>query len=129
MATADLVEEFKKTLQVDQYSDNPKKAWSRISSWLKVKTKQPIDGDTLISETKVRFVCLSDTHTRIEGREDFHIPQGDVLLHAGDFTNNGRIKEIQEFNKYIGRIAMSVKPYMSQQTRFLVLIAYTQKTS
>lgn len=36
-------------------------------------------------EGMIRFVCISDTHTR----DQFNVPDGDVLLHAGDFTNVG----------------------------------------
>jgi len=35
----------------------------------------------------VRLVLISDTHSR---HEDMHpLPEGDVLIHAGDFTNTG----------------------------------------
>lgn len=37
-----------------------------------------------------RFICISDTHTRT-----FDVPDGDVLLHAGDLTGTGRLKEMQ----------------------------------
>jgi hypothetical protein len=32
-----------------------------------------------------RFVCISDTHSSC----DYPIPDGDVLLHAGDLTSGG----------------------------------------
>jgi hypothetical protein len=38
-----------------------------------------------------RFVCISDTHSRI-----YPIPDGDVLLHAGDITGSGRIGSLQK---------------------------------
>jgi len=37
----------------------------------------------------MRFVCLSDNH----GAYDFDIPDGDVLIHAGDLTNIGGLVE------------------------------------
>ena len=40
---------------------------------------------TYNAATKVRFVCTSDTHN-LTDRANFPIPYGDVLLHAGDFT-------------------------------------------
>ncbi|RYY82034.1 metallophosphoesterase [archaeon] len=43
-------------------------------------------------------VCISDTHNR-EGRMPI-LPMGDVLVHAGDFSNVGREKEIESFMKY-----------------------------
>jgi hypothetical protein len=39
---------------------------------------------------KIRFVCISDTHTNAPP-----IPEGDILIHAGDLTNAGTIAEIQ----------------------------------
>ena len=38
----------------------------------------------------VRVVCISDTHTNTRD-----IPDGDVLIHAGDMTNAGTVQEIQ----------------------------------
>lgn len=38
----------------------------------------------------VRIVCISDTHTNITS-----LPHGDVLIHAGDMTIAGTVKEIQ----------------------------------
>ena len=43
------------------------------------------------SEAPIRVVCISDTHTHIP--ED--VPDGDILIHAGDMTNAGSIEEIQ----------------------------------
>jgi Icc-related predicted phosphoesterase len=36
----------------------------------------------------MRIVILSDTHMR---HEDIEVPDGDVLFHAGDFTNDGEV--------------------------------------
>jgi predicted phosphohydrolase len=47
------------------------------------------------SRSTVRIVCLSDTHlTQPE------VPDGDLLLHAGDATYNGRPDEIERFNAW-----------------------------
>jgi hypothetical protein len=43
------------------------------------------------NKPKVRVVCISDTHTNTP-----HIPNGDVLIHAGDLTNAGTVEEIQK---------------------------------
>jgi hypothetical protein len=42
------------------------------------------------NKPKVKIVCISDTHTNI-----LDIPNGDVLIHAGDLTNAGTVQEIQ----------------------------------
>ena len=43
----------------------------------------------------IRFVIASDTH-EAEGWED-NIPEGDVFIHAGDFTMLGGFKETKDF--------------------------------
>lgn len=44
-----------------------------------------------------RFVCLSDTHNHHRALE---VPDGDVLLHAGDFTMNGTEAETRDFAEW-----------------------------
>ena len=46
----------------------------------------------------VRFVCISDTHCKHNGLGA--LPGGDVLVHAGDFTQHGRLHEIESFCKW-----------------------------
>ncbi|KAI7364310.1 hypothetical protein KC354_g5793 [Hortaea werneckii] len=58
-----------------------------------------------ISE-KIRIVCISDTHNKAPG-EGYTLPQGDILIHAGDLTNQGSLSEISK--------AVS---WLSQQTSF-----------
>lgn len=38
-----------------------------------------------------RFVCISDTHSKI-----YPVPDGDVLLHAGDICGRGRLADMQK---------------------------------
>ncbi|MBF0239610.1 MAG: metallophosphatase domain-containing protein [SAR324 cluster bacterium] len=46
-------------------------------------------------------VAISDTH-------GFHhsvpIPEGDILIHCGDYSGNGSAKELREFNKWLGTL-------------------------
>lgn len=44
------------------------------------------------SSSCIRLVCISDTHTH----KPTSIPDGDVLVHAGDLSNHGSVSEIQE---------------------------------
>ena len=37
---------------------------------------------------RTRFVCISDTHN-----QTLRLPKGDVLIHAGDLTNQGSFSE------------------------------------
>lgn len=46
----------------------------------------------------VRFVLISDTHCETE---KLNLPEGDILLHAGDFTNVGRASEVEQFNSFL----------------------------
>jgi len=47
---------------------------------------------------KTRFVCISDTHN-CGGA--FRLPKGDVLIHAGDLTNQGSFAELQKAVKWL----------------------------
>ena len=47
----------------------------------------------------MRLVLISDTH---EKHERVNVPEGDVLVHAGDFTNDGSLEYVKSFNKWIG---------------------------
>lgn len=47
----------------------------------------------------MRLVCISDTHGDHDG---LVLPQGDVLIHAGDFTAHGKREEVQSFMQWIG---------------------------
>lgn len=47
------------------------------------------------------IVCISDTHNQL-GR--FNVPDGDVLIHAGDLTGLGTAKEL--FNQFALLAAM-----------------------
>ena len=44
----------------------------------------------------MRIVCISDTHGR-HRRLKHPIPDGDVLIHAGDFTRQSEMDQVQEF--------------------------------
>jgi predicted phosphohydrolase len=51
--------------------------------------------------TKMRLVVLADTH-------GFHrqlsIPDGDFLIHAGDFCLRGELSEVEDFNEFLGTL-------------------------
>ena len=49
-------------------------------------------------ESACVFVCVSDTHN-LHGALP-PLPQGDVLLHAGDFTMRGEPEEVQRFAEW-----------------------------
>ena len=44
------------------------------------------------ASSRIRLVCISDTHTN----KPSSLPRGDVLIHAGDLTNDGTAHDIQD---------------------------------
>ncbi len=47
------------------------------------------------------IVAISDTHGL---HESLDIPQGDVLIHAGDLTRHGSLDDVIEFNDFLGTL-------------------------
>ena len=47
----------------------------------------------------VRIVCISDTH---EWHRELSLPDGDLLIHAGDFTFWNHASKIRDFNLWLG---------------------------
>lgn len=58
---------------------------------------------------RVRFVCISDTHNASPLDGVFRVPPGDVLIHAGDFTNQGTYTEIQKTVAWLSQLPHEVK--------------------
>merc|ERR1712070_694415 len=53
----------------------------------------------------VRIVHLSDTHNMHRAIEaKFPLPEGDILIHTGDFSDNGSPAEIADFDAWLGEI-------------------------
>lgn len=55
------------------------------------------DASAPLSPLTTRFVCISDNHDNY----DFTLPPGDILLHSGDFTQNGTEGEIETFLNWL----------------------------
>jgi len=47
----------------------------------------------------IRIVCVSDTHQHFP-----EIPNGDIFIHGGDFTYDGRPGAVQDFNNWLGKL-------------------------
>ncbi|KEF57923.1 uncharacterized protein A1O9_05845 [Exophiala aquamarina CBS 119918] len=45
---------------------------------------------------RVRLVCISDTHNQTP-----KLPSGDILIHAGDFSNQGTFSELQKTIRWL----------------------------
>lgn len=50
----------------------------------------------------MKLVCLSDTHSLHWNIPD--IPDGDVLIHAGDSLGQGTLDNIEDFNDWLGTL-------------------------
>eukprot|EP01012_Entosiphon_sulcatum_P003705 TRINITY_DN11286_c0_g1_i1.p1 TRINITY_DN11286_c0_g1~~TRINITY_DN11286_c0_g1_i1.p1 ORF type:complete len:283 (+),score=22.61 TRINITY_DN11286_c0_g1_i1:528-1376(+) len=48
-----------------------------------------------------RFVLISDTHGK---HESLTIPEGDVLIHAGDFTDHGQVSQLESFFTWLASV-------------------------
>jgi Icc-related predicted phosphoesterase len=49
----------------------------------------------MATSCRLRIVCISDTHNASPG-SGYTLPPGDILIHAGDLTNNGQPSEIRK---------------------------------
>lgn len=49
----------------------------------------------------LRVVLISDTHGC---HRQLTIPDGDVLIHGGDFTRSGLLEDAEDFNKWLGEL-------------------------
>lgn len=54
----------------------------------------------------MKIICISDTHNL---HKNLKVPDGDILIHAGDMTCVGGIDEIKEFNEWLGTLPHSHK--------------------
>ena len=58
----------------------------------------------------MKIVCLSDTHNC---NEQITVPDGDILLHAGDATIRGTIPEIAAFNQWFKKLPHRYKIFVA----------------
>jgi Icc-related predicted phosphoesterase len=54
----------------------------------------------------LKIVCISDTH-RMHGYLD--MPKGDILIHAGDFTDWGAFNDIKDFSEWLSSLDYKYK--------------------
>ncbi|XP_022111965.1 metallophosphoesterase MPPED2-like isoform X1 [Acanthaster planci] len=101
----DIEDECAGEVTVHPESHKPTCVWDAMKnrSSTVCRVVQPINPDIPIPEGAVRFVCISDTHNQA-ARLLPTIPDGDILIHAGDFTNIGRPREIKRFNEFLGQL-------------------------
>jgi len=61
------------------------------------------------TQRKTRFVCISDTHNASPAHGAFKLPRGDVLIHAGDMTNQGSLSELRKTVDWIEQADFEAK--------------------
>jgi len=82
-------------------------ARSELAQTLRMKLAQQsseIEQDTAAVAgacRSLRLVLLSDTHGK---HREIDVPSGDVIIHAGDFTNYGRVEDAVDFNAWLGEL-------------------------
>lgn len=114
------------SVKVHPLTQNPTAAWKELSKTQKVikinvslpkndVPKQMVgiticpihkllaDITNILALKQVRFVCMSDTHS-LTPHIKFDIPDGDVFIHAGDFTRCGGEEEVVNFSNWIGKV-------------------------
>lgn len=78
------------------------------ASLLKVEPVEFHCGEKPCPESHIRVVCISDTHGR-HHEVDFQVPHGDVLIHAGDFSNTGSKQDTSLFLQWMKRLPHKTK--------------------
>ncbi|XP_070533949.1 metallophosphoesterase MPPED2-like [Ptychodera flava] len=87
---------------VHPLTDKPTKLWSKLKVKSTVNKVTPLSHDAPKPEGHTRFVCVSDTHSQTHKMDP--LPDGDVLIHAGDFTQEGLPQEVVKFNDWLGTL-------------------------
>ncbi|KAJ3663776.1 hypothetical protein Zmor_008003 [Zophobas morio] len=89
-------------ITVHPLSHNPTEAFTELSKKQKFTLLQtPTDISTPVQSGHVRIVCMSDTHSEYDNFTFRIIPDGDIFIHAGDFSMWGEDHEIIKFNNWI----------------------------
>ena len=60
---------------------------------------------------------MSDTHSLTSHIKN-PIPDGDVFVHAGDFTRTGKLSEVREFNAWIAQVEIVAENEKRTFTKF-----------
>lgn len=68
----------------------------------------------------MRIVCLSDTHNHLD-RID--VPDGDLLIHAGDFTGRGTQPEVERFAEVLAALPHAHKVVIAGNHDFMFELA------
>lgn len=93
---------------VNKLSTDPNNAYEQLShqyKFIKLKVGSP---SRPCAPDKARVVCMSDTHS-LTHHIKFDIPDGDIFIHAGDFTKCGLLDEVRGFNHWLSALPHKYK--------------------
>jgi len=90
-------------IQVEELTDKPTDYWTQWKSTARVMRLQVKHPEGPPPPNKLRFVCMADTHS-LTPHMKLPVPEGDVFIHAGDFTRCGALSEVKEFNNWLGKL-------------------------
>ena len=109
LSSIKLNNEWKTTIlpQALQDQDKMEKVWVEMKMQEKYSlVNVELDELSPDSEDGVKIVCISDTHGK---HQDMDIPDGDILIHAGDFTMLGLVSEVILFNDWLASLPHKVR--------------------
>ncbi|KAG9085352.1 Cyclin-dependent kinase catalytic subunit [Ceratobasidium sp. 370] len=87
--------------------ESDKKALGTISRFARLAWDNGFHGSkrsTMLTHSPIRVVCISDTH----GAEP-SVPNGDILIHAGDMTMTGSANQLRSAVEWISSLPHPVK--------------------
>jgi len=90
-------------LRPDPLSENPAEFWAQRAGSAKMMETTTQDPKDPVPAGKARIVCISDTHSQVS-KMSHAVPDGDILIHAGDFTLCGHLDEVRQFNSWLGSL-------------------------
>ncbi len=100
MATTTTSEDVE--IKINNMANKPTSLYQQLSvqrDWKdNFKELQPMKLDSPKPKNSLRFVFISDTHNQTD---NLKLPEGDILLHAGDFSQTGLPSEVQHFIRYL----------------------------
>jgi Icc-related predicted phosphoesterase len=84
--------------------------------YLLLNLRGPSYKPTASGRSRIRVVCISDTHTKIPPQA---LPKGDILIHAGDLTNSGSRAQIQQTLDWLKSL---LKPWPGSSDGFAYIV-------
>ena len=87
---------------LDSDRADPDAAWSRIKDTQMFMDPPSIAAPVRRAADITRLVLVSDTHGN---HRDMVLPNGDVLIHGGDFTKKGELSTVEDLTAWFGCVA------------------------